>query len=62
MSSLEKDRDYREEHFDFIQQHIRRYCLKCILSHLHFKRDNLFILSTIIAAVYDLVNLAGVEC
>ncbi|XP_029204240.1 cytoplasmic dynein 1 light intermediate chain 1-like [Acropora muricata] len=28
MSSLEKDRDYREEHFDFIQQHIRRYCLK----------------------------------
>lgn len=28
MSSLEKDRDYREEHFDFIQQHIRRHCLK----------------------------------
>ncbi|KXJ23784.1 Cytoplasmic dynein 1 light intermediate chain 2 [Exaiptasia diaphana] len=28
MSALEKDRDYREEHFDFIQQHIRRYCLK----------------------------------
>ena len=32
MSSLEKDRDYREEHFDFIQQHIRRHCLKCILN------------------------------
>ena len=31
MSALEKDRDYREEHFDFIQQHIRRHCLKCIL-------------------------------
>ncbi|KAK3751295.1 hypothetical protein QZH41_012196 [Actinostola sp. cb2023] len=31
MLSLEKDRDYREEHFDFIQQHIRRYCLKRIL-------------------------------
>ncbi|CAH3042197.1 unnamed protein product [Pocillopora meandrina] len=28
MSALEKDRDYREEHFDFIQQHIRRHCLK----------------------------------
>jgi len=30
MSALEKDRDYKEEHFDFIQQHIRRHCLKCI--------------------------------
>ncbi|CAH3020339.1 unnamed protein product [Porites evermanni] len=28
MSALEKDRDYREEHFDFIQQHVRRHCLK----------------------------------
>lgn len=28
MSALEKDRDYRDEHFDFIQQHIRRHCLK----------------------------------
>ncbi|EDO45956.1 predicted protein, partial [Nematostella vectensis] len=28
MLSLEKDRDFHDEHFDFIQQHIRRYCLK----------------------------------
>ncbi|XP_078526110.1 cytoplasmic dynein 1 light intermediate chain 2 isoform X1 [Lissotriton helveticus] len=25
---LEKEHDYREEHFDFIQSHIRRFCLK----------------------------------
>lgn len=32
MSVLEKEHDYREEHFDFIQSHIRRFCLQCILS------------------------------
>uniref|UniRef100_A0A6Q2YQ26 Dynein light intermediate chain n=1 Tax=Esox lucius TaxID=8010 RepID=A0A6Q2YQ26_ESOLU len=26
--SLEKDHDYREEHFDFIQSHIRHFCLQ----------------------------------
>uniref|UniRef100_A0A8B9H3C3 Dynein light intermediate chain n=1 Tax=Astyanax mexicanus TaxID=7994 RepID=A0A8B9H3C3_ASTMX len=25
---LEKDHDYKEEHFDFIQSHIRRFCLQ----------------------------------
>ncbi|KAK2819963.1 hypothetical protein Q7C36_021609 [Tachysurus vachellii] len=25
---LEKDHDYREEHFDFIQSHLRRFCLQ----------------------------------
>ena len=29
MSTLEKEYDYREEHFDFIQLHIRNFCLKC---------------------------------
>nr|CAD7396024.1 unnamed protein product [Timema poppensis] len=28
MSTLEKDFDYRDEHFDFIQQWIRRFCLQ----------------------------------
>ncbi|XP_070616464.1 cytoplasmic dynein 1 light intermediate chain 2 isoform X2 [Erythrolamprus reginae] len=28
MSVLEKEHDYREEHFDFIQSHIRRFCLQ----------------------------------
>ncbi|XP_043937523.1 cytoplasmic dynein 1 light intermediate chain 2 [Protopterus annectens] len=28
MSILEKEHDYREEHFDFIQSHIRRFCLQ----------------------------------
>ncbi|KAF7664752.1 hypothetical protein LDENG_00167580 [Lucifuga dentata] len=28
VSVLEKEHDYREEHFDFIQSHIRRFCLK----------------------------------
>uniref|UniRef100_A0A8D0CC08 Dynein light intermediate chain n=1 Tax=Scleropages formosus TaxID=113540 RepID=A0A8D0CC08_SCLFO len=28
ISSLEKEHDYRDEHFDFIQSHIRRFCLQ----------------------------------
>ena len=31
VSLLEKDNEYKDEHFDFIQQHIRKFCLKCIL-------------------------------
>ncbi|XP_048754937.1 cytoplasmic dynein 1 light intermediate chain 2-like isoform X3 [Ostrea edulis] len=27
ISSLEKQHDFKEEHFDFIQQHIRKFCL-----------------------------------
>ncbi|PIK40012.1 putative cytoplasmic dynein 1 light intermediate chain 2 isoform X2 [Apostichopus japonicus] len=27
VSALEKDNDYREEHLDFMQQHIRKFCL-----------------------------------
>jgi dynein light intermediate chain 1 len=27
ISTLEKEHEYREEHFDFIQQHIRKFCL-----------------------------------
>lgn len=29
MSTLEKEHDYKEEHFDFIQQYIRKFCLQC---------------------------------
>lgn len=32
VSVLEKEHDYRDEYFDFIQSHIRRFCLQCILS------------------------------
>ena len=28
ISKLEKEHDYKEEHFDFIQQHVRKFCLK----------------------------------
>ncbi|KAI1885653.1 hypothetical protein AGOR_G00206040 [Albula goreensis] len=28
ISGLEKEHDYRDEHFDFIQSHIRRFCLE----------------------------------
>jgi len=28
ITNLEKENDYREEHFDFIQKHIRKFCLK----------------------------------
>ena len=31
MLALEKEDDYKNEHFDFIQQQIRKFCLKCIL-------------------------------
>jgi len=31
ISVLEKEHDYREEHFDFIQSHIRQFCLQRIL-------------------------------
>lgn len=31
VSVLEKEHDYREEHFDFIQSHVRRFSLQCIL-------------------------------
>ena len=33
ISTLEKENDYREEHFDFIQMHVRNFCLHCIFSH-----------------------------
>lgn len=29
ISNLEKEQDYREEHFDYIQQWLRKFCLKC---------------------------------
>ncbi len=28
ISSLEKESDYRDEHFDFIQFHIRQFCIQ----------------------------------
>lgn len=28
MTTLEKDYDYRDEHFDFMQQWIRRFCIQ----------------------------------
>lgn len=31
VSVLEKEHDYRDQHFDFIQSHSRRFCLQCIL-------------------------------
>ncbi|XP_022240059.1 cytoplasmic dynein 1 light intermediate chain 2-like [Limulus polyphemus] len=35
MSILEKDYDYKDEHFDFIQQALRKFCLRCILLCLY---------------------------
>jgi len=28
MAELERDFDYKEEHFDFVQQSVRKFCLK----------------------------------
>uniref|UniRef100_A0A2D4I0D4 Dynein light intermediate chain n=1 Tax=Micrurus lemniscatus lemniscatus TaxID=129467 RepID=A0A2D4I0D4_MICLE len=40
---LEKEHDYRDEHFDFIQSYIRQFCLQCILYEIYlaltFKLD-----------------------
>lgn len=41
VSVLEKEHDYREEHFDFIQSHIRRFCLQCILSNAKWRNRKL---------------------
>lgn len=34
ISTLEKEYDFKEEHFDFIQFTIRNFCLLCILFYL----------------------------
>ncbi|KAG2465088.1 DC1L1 protein, partial [Polypterus senegalus] len=31
INSLEKEHDYRDEHFDFIQSYIRHFCLQCFM-------------------------------
>ncbi|TWW65149.1 Cytoplasmic dynein 1 light intermediate chain 2 [Takifugu flavidus] len=35
ISTLEKEHDYKDEHLDFIQSHVRRFCLQCILQPWH---------------------------
>ena len=37
MSTLEKENNYKDEHFDFIQKHVRKFCLRCILSKFTIK-------------------------
>lgn len=29
MATLEKDNDYKDEYFDFMQYHLRKFCLEC---------------------------------
>jgi hypothetical protein len=29
MPVLEKENDYKDEYFDFMQHHIRKFCLEC---------------------------------
>ena len=35
MGEIEKENDYKDEHFDFIQQHIRKFCLSCNSIHTY---------------------------
>ncbi|KTG29169.1 hypothetical protein cypCar_00002690 [Cyprinus carpio] len=44
ISTLEKEHDYKDEHLDFIQSHIRRFCLQCILTHQHVMMNIIHIL------------------
>lgn len=30
MPSLEKENDYKDEQFDFMQYHLRKFCLECM--------------------------------
>ena len=29
MPTLEKENEYKDEHFDFMQYHLRKFCLEC---------------------------------
>lgn len=30
MPTLEKENEYKDEHFDFMQYHLRKFCLECM--------------------------------
>ncbi len=34
MSTLEKENDYKDEQFDFMQYHLRKFCLECMIDFL----------------------------
>ena len=34
MATLEKENDYKDEQFDFMQYHLRKFCLECRLNFL----------------------------
>lgn len=56
ISVLEKEHDYRDEHFDFIQSHIRRFCLQCILKCIiKTKRTHFF--SLIMTSLKEYLHL-----
>lgn len=46
MTTLENEFGFREEHFDFIQQAIRKFCLQCNVFYF-FCILNLFFLQTV---------------
>jgi hypothetical protein len=31
MPTLEKENDYKDEQFDFMQYHLRKFCLECMI-------------------------------
>ncbi len=35
MPTLEKENDYKDEHFDFMQHHLRKFCLECMIGFLY---------------------------
>lgn len=43
-AALEKDYGYKDDHFTFIQQHLRRICLKCTTAHppTHHNQETFF--------------------
>ena len=59
ISTLEKDYDYKEEHFDFIQQHLRKFCLQygAALFYTSVKEDKNcdLLYKYLVHRIYDLV-------
>jgi hypothetical protein len=34
MPTLEKENEYKDEQFDFMQHHLRKFCLECMIIFL----------------------------
>lgn len=59
ISILEKEHDYTDEHFDFIQSHIRKFCLQCILRMCGKRKPVSVAIHRLIIVLYISVNVTN---